>query len=180
MLETEPSEAKQEEQLAQSILARAKNCLEQDGTKLGGYDYAFYNAPTPYIERPDGLTTFLLNLLFEKGISGVVIIHKDAGQETRKKGLVRRREIITPHPEFTTIQIYTRRGPDVTDVFQLDFEEGKMPIFYTYTNLYHKEIGGIPTGQKQREATLDDLQTFDWVMDNLTLAEPLDTSTTRA
>ena len=180
MLETEPSEAKQKEQLAQSIFARAKNCLKQDGIELTGFDCAFYDAPTPYLRRKDVLSTYLLNLLFGKGISRVVITHKDAWQETRKKGLIRRKEIIIPHPEFTTIQIHARVDKDIVDVFQLHFEEGKMPTFYTYTDLYHRDIGGIPTKQEQREATLDDFKAFDWVMNNLMPAEPLETSTTRA
>ena len=178
MLETEPSEAK--EKLAQSIFTRAKNCLEQDGIELTGYDCAFYDALTPYLERKDAPSTYLLNHLFEKGISRVVITHRDAWQETRKKGLIRKKEIIIQHPAFTTVQIHSRVDKDIVDVFQLHFEEGKLPTFYTYTDLYHEGIGGIPVKQEQREATLDDLKAFDWVINNLQPAEPLETLTTRA
>ena len=168
-------EGELKEKLAQSIFSRAKNLIERDGEQFTGFVCAFYDAPTPYIKRPDAPSTFFLNLLFEKGISRIVITHRKAREEKRKKGLIRKKEIIIQHPEFTTVQIHTRVDRDIVDVFQLHFEENKMPTFYTYTDLYHKGIGSIPARTEQREVTLDNLEAFDWVMNNLMPAEPLKT-----
>lgn len=173
-MEEERTEATEKEQLAQSILAKAKELLSQDGEKIGKEDYTYYDVPTPRFERPEAEEIYRLNLEAANGVSRLIISHRDAWQEKKRVGRIRKKEVLIDHPEWTAIQTHAKVAPDRTYVFYLSFGDGKISSLTSYENLWQEEGGyTTPMRWEQREATFDDLKAFDFAMDNLMPAKPL-------